>query len=104
MGHIDSIRGFAALLVLFTHTTEAFIKIPAVAIHGTLLYDIGFRLDFGNIPMLYSVFNVEPLLGLFWTLEVELVFYFFCLTLFLCGWLDQPVKLFVVGLIMMAIH
>jgi len=57
----------------------------------------------GNIPMLYSFFNVKPLEGLFWTLEVELVFYFLCLILFLCGWLHKPFILFILGLLLMAI-
>jgi peptidoglycan/LPS O-acetylase OafA/YrhL len=171
MGRIDSIRGIAALLVLFLHTSEAFVRVPAVKAQGTFLYDIASNLSFGktgviaffaisgfvicpslkgqqyegarrfvisrffrlfpafwaaifltllvnffwqgraidwsqvlgNIPMLYSVFNVEPLEGLFWTLEVELVFYFLCLILFLCGWLHKPVILFILGLLLMAI-
>jgi peptidoglycan/LPS O-acetylase OafA/YrhL len=48
--------------------------------------------------MLYSVFQVKPLLGLFWTLEVELVFYFLCLMLFLCGALHRPLALFSIGI------
>lgn len=55
----------------------------------------------GNITMLYSLFNVEPLQGLYWTLEVELVFYFLCLALFLLGCLHRPLMLFLVGLILM---
>ena len=55
----------------------------------------------GNIPMFYSFFHVEPLLRLYWTLEVELIFYFLCLTLFLCGWLHKPLYLFFVGLLLM---
>jgi peptidoglycan/LPS O-acetylase OafA/YrhL len=171
MGHIDSIRGVAALLVLFLHTASSFISIPAVKAHGTLLHDFASDLSFGktgviaffaisgfvicpslkgqqykgsrkfvirrffrlfpafwtaicltllvnfvwkgraidwsqvlgNIPMLYSAFRVEPLQGLFWTLEVELVFYFLCLILFLCGGLHKPAVLFTVGLILVAI-
>ncbi|MEZ5502843.1 MAG: acyltransferase [Halioglobus sp.] len=171
IGHIDSIRGIAALLVLFTHTTEFFLEIPAVEARGTFLYDIAFILRLGetgviaffaisgfvicpslrgqqyegsrkfaisrffrlfpafwtamfltllvryvwpgraidwsqvagNIPMLYSAFNVDPLQGLYWTLEVELVFYFLCLILFLCGWLHKPAMLFIVGLVLMVI-
>ncbi len=57
----------------------------------------------GNIVMLYSFFHVEPLQGLYWTLEVELIFYFLCLSLFLCGWLHRPLVLFFVGLILMAV-
>jgi peptidoglycan/LPS O-acetylase OafA/YrhL len=53
--------------------------------------------------MFYSFFNVEPLLGLYWTLEVELIFYMLCLTLFLCGWLHKPLALFCVGMGLMAV-
>ena len=65
---------------------------------------VDWRQVLGNIPMLYSAFDVEPVIGLYWTLEVELVFYLLCLILFLCGWLDSPVRLFVVGVVLMAIY
>lgn len=168
MGHIDSIRGIAALLVAYLHTAEYFRNIPAVNAQGTLLYDIAFQLNLGqagvfaffaisgfvicptlrgnkydgarkflisrffrlfpafwvsmllfvfvtilwpgkaidipqilgNIPMLYSIFQVEPLMGLYWTLEVEIIFYFLCLILFLCGGLHKPLILFSVGLVL----
>ncbi len=171
MGHIDSIRGIAALLVAFMHFSDGFVMIPAVKANGTFLYDIAFQLGFGhlgviaffaisgfvicptlkggkydgarkflisrffrlypafwmsivlilgkaylwdgvtydlsqvfgNIVMLYSFFNVEPLQGLYWTLEVELIFYFLCLSLFLCGWLHKPLVLFFIGIILMAV-
>ncbi len=170
MGHIDSIRGIAALLVAFTHFSDGFVQIPAVKAHGTFLFDIAHQLEcghlgviaffaisgfvicptlkggkyngarkflisrlfrlfpafwmsialilgtrylwggltydlsqiLGNIAMLYSFFNVEPLQGLYWTLEVELIFYFLCLSLFLSGWLHKPLILFFVGLSLMA--
>jgi peptidoglycan/LPS O-acetylase OafA/YrhL len=54
--------------------------------------------------MLYSVFRVEPLAGLFWTLEVEIVFYLLCLVLFLCGWLYKPIMFFVAGLALMTVY
>jgi peptidoglycan/LPS O-acetylase OafA/YrhL len=169
MGHIDSIRGIAALLVAYAHTTQHFSLIPAVKAHGTFLYTIAYQLGFGragviaffaisgfvicptlkgrhyagarkflisrffrlfpafwmsmilvllpgfiwgwpriqipqvlgNIPMLYTAFHVKPLQGLYWTLEVELIFYCLCLTLFLCDWLHKPVILFFVGLLLM---
>lgn len=57
----------------------------------------------GNVTMVYSLFGVEPLQGLYWTLEVELVFYLLCLALFLLGWLHSPLVLFVVGMLLMAL-
>jgi peptidoglycan/LPS O-acetylase OafA/YrhL len=170
MGHIDSIRGIAALLVAFLHISQGYLEIPAVKAQGTFLYEIAYQLDFGrigvvaffaisgfvicpslkgrkydgtrkflisrffrlfpafwmsivltlwtryswnglpvdwpqvlgNIPMLYSLFHVEPLQGLYWTLEVELIFYLLCLTLFMCGWLHKPVILCFLGLVLMA--
>jgi peptidoglycan/LPS O-acetylase OafA/YrhL len=171
MVHIDSIRGIAALLVIFKHATAAFVDMPAVKDKGTLLYDIAYNLQFGktgviaffaisgfvicaslkggkssgaknflisrffrlypafwaaifltvlvqfvwmardidwtrvfgNAAMLYSAFHVKPFLGIFWTLEVELIFYLLCLLVFLCGWLHKPVMLFLVGLLLMAV-
>ncbi len=47
MAHIDSIRGIAALLVLFIHTSEAFVRLPAVKAQGTFLRDIASNLSFG---------------------------------------------------------
>lgn len=167
--HIDSIRGIAALLVVYLHTANYFMDIPSVAAQGGLLRELSYQLDFGrvgvlaffaisgfvicpslkgerrsgvrrffvsrffrlfpafwtamlltllvkylwfgkdvdafqvlgNIPMLYSFVGVEPLQGLYWTLEVELVFYFLCLALFLLGWLHQPFALFLLGLVFM---
>jgi peptidoglycan/LPS O-acetylase OafA/YrhL len=56
----------------------------------------------GNIPMLFSFIGVEPVINVYWTLEVELIFYFLCLVLFLLGWLAKPIVLFAVGLVLMA--
>lgn len=65
--------------------------------------DIDWQRVWGNVPMLYSAFHVKPLLGLFWTLEVELVFYTLCLVLFLCGWLHKPAMLFAAGVISLVV-
>ncbi len=161
MGHIDSIRGIAALLVAWLHTSDIFRSLSSVEVNGLVVYELAYRFDFGrigvitffaisgfvicpslkggkvsgsgkfvisrflrlypafwlamacaivilfllqgrevdevqvlgNIPMLYSLFNVRPLQGLYWTLEVELVFYFLCLGTFLMGWLHKPLAI-----------
>ena len=51
-------------------------------------------------PML--LFHQRPLLGVYWTLEVEMVFYAACLGLFLVRWLDRPVVLTVASLFLAA--
>jgi peptidoglycan/LPS O-acetylase OafA/YrhL len=55
----------------------------------------------GNIPMLFSFFRVDPVISVYWTLEVELIFYFLCLILFLLGGLHKPLVLFTIGMILM---
>ncbi|MCB1703528.1 MAG: acyltransferase [Halioglobus sp.] len=162
MGHIDSIRGFAALLVAWVHTTAIFKSIQPPDVNGLAVYDFAHDFNFGrigviaffaisgfvicpslkggrvdgsgkfiisrffrlypafwtsmigavlimfvlqgkkinvdqvlgNLPMLYSLFDVKPLQGLYWTLEVELVFYFLCLAMFLVGGLHKPLAIF----------
>lgn len=172
IGHIDSIRGIAALLVVYMHTTSLFMWFPEVKAQGTFLADLAAVFDFGRIGvltffaisgfvicpslkgdrrigtrkflisrffrlypafwfsiilallvmfvwrgraidlgqvlgnsfMLYSAFQVEPLQGLYWTLEVELVFYMLCLCLFLSGVLQKPAFLFLIGILLMAVQ
>jgi peptidoglycan/LPS O-acetylase OafA/YrhL len=171
MGHIDSLRGIAALLVAVFHIAQYFMAYPSVAAHGDLLSEVSHQLGFGrlgvivffaisgfvicptlrgdhysgvrrfaisrffrlfpafwtsmllvivvnqfviasplnmrqvlgNIPMFYTLFGVEPLLGVYWTLEVELIFYLLCVALFLVGWLHQPVVLFSFTMVLMGI-
>jgi peptidoglycan/LPS O-acetylase OafA/YrhL len=172
MGHIDSIRGIAAMLVAIRHFSDGYVvTMPAAKANETFLYKIATQLEFGllgviaffaisgfvicptlrglkydgarkflisrffrlypafwmsillvlltrhylhgidhdlpqvlgNLTMLYSFFHVEPIQGLYWTLEVELIFYLLCLTLLLCGWLHKPLILFSVGMGLMAV-
>lgn len=42
-----------------------------------------------NATMAPGLLGQTPLLGLYWTLQIELVFYFFCLVLYLLGGLKQ---------------
>lgn len=48
-----------------------------------------------NITMLPLVFNQEMILGLYWTLEAELFFYFIAWVLFLFNFLHKPINLFI---------
>ena len=53
INHVDSIRGIAALLVVYMHVSEVFIRqFPAVKGNGTLLYDIARSVDFGRIGVI----------------------------------------------------
>jgi len=50
-----------------------------------------------NITMLPLMFTQEMILGLYWTLEVELIFYFLGLVLFLVGISQKPINLFAIS-------
>lgn len=52
------------------------------------------RIVLANITMLPSVFGVQAVSGLYWTLETELVFYTLCWLVFLANWLNKPLVLF----------
>ena len=166
---IDALRGVAALLVVWIHVTELFVKQPAIAQHGTGLYEIARAVDFGrigvvlffaisgfvichslkgekktasqrflirrtlrlypafwlsvvlstglfvavlgrqieastvlaNLTMIPVVLGEPQILGLYWTLETELVFYLLCWMLFMTGWLRRPEVLAALMWIMM---
>jgi peptidoglycan/LPS O-acetylase OafA/YrhL len=44
----------------------------------------------GNLTMLPDVFGQSPVMGLYWTLETELVFYFSCWLIWRLGLLNNP--------------
>jgi peptidoglycan/LPS O-acetylase OafA/YrhL len=52
LGHIDSIRGIAALLVLFQHSAARFVELPGVEERGTLIYEVSHYLAFGTIGVI----------------------------------------------------
>ena len=154
LAHIDALRGLAALLVVWEHVAQTFIKLsPAVVANGTALYDISNSTNFGrigvllffaisgfvipnslkggvrdgantflisrffrlfplfwvsiplglvflywvpgrtidtasifaNFTMIPAFLGFKPLMGLYWTLAVELIFYGLCLLLFCKG-------------------
>ncbi|WP_105102253.1 acyltransferase family protein [Microbulbifer pacificus] len=149
---LDALRGIAALLVVWQHTSESFVKIPGVADKGTWLADMAWSVDFGrigvacfflisgfiiphsfstgagavkkfairrffrlypvywfsiflavftgvifsgkqwaaseisaNLTMFQSLLGMPHIQGLYWTLQVELIFYILCGFLFYTG-------------------
>lgn len=42
-----------------------------------------------NLTMLQKVFGYEHIIGVYWTLQIELIFYFICFLLFLTGGLNR---------------
>ena len=159
---IDSLRGIAALLVIWLHVAEIFNRVPTISANGTGWYDILHWIDFGRLGVsiffaisgfvicasikgdratgtkrfairrlfrLYPAFWVsiilgilivwigqnrsidaslilanwtmipallgeQPILGLYWTLELELVFYALVALLFVLGLLRNVLVVF----------
>lgn len=60
--------------------------------------DMSFEKIIANITMLPLMFNQEMILGLYWTLEVEWIFYFLGLLLFLMGASQKPINLFAISI------
>ena len=46
-----------------------------------------------NLTMVPMFFRQEPLIGVYWTLHVEMIFYVLCLVLHRTGWLERPATL-----------
>ena len=55
---IDALRGIAALLVIWQHSSETFIRKIGVAQHGTFLADIAKDYDFGRIGIIVFFLSV----------------------------------------------
>lgn len=51
----------------------------------------------GNLTMLPDLLGKPPIIGLYWTLETELVFYFSCWILFVSGNINNPLSLFFIS-------
>jgi peptidoglycan/LPS O-acetylase OafA/YrhL len=45
-----------------------------------------------NLTMGQSFVGKDDLIGLYWTLQIELIFYALCLGMFILGWLEDPRK------------
>ena len=169
--HIDSMRGIAALLVVWMHTSEEFVKRVDSSFQDEL-YHFASLLDFGrlgvvlffaisgfvipaslngdrgtacrqfvikrffrlfplywlsipiglwacwaiwgreaspatimwNLTMVQEAAGYPSIIGLYWTLQTELVFYGLCLLLFLTGLLRSPFVLAALVLLFSGIH
>ena len=49
---LDALRGIAALLVVWQHTSERFALLPNISEQGTLLAKIAYSVDFGRIGVI----------------------------------------------------
>ncbi|MDI1259294.1 acyltransferase [Aquabacterium sp.] len=163
---LDALRAIAAILVVWQHFSESFLRIPGVAANGTGFYDIPWLVDFGrvgvvcfflisgfiipsslklgqtdpirgfaikrlfrlypaywvsilvaivvhhwmldqtyslstvaaNTTMLQSIWGEKHILGLYWTLQIELIFYISCAVLFVAKVLHRPGALLLASL------
>lgn len=75
---------FSILLVIFSRGGINYLLSPQ-ADYPTLL---------ANLTMLPTLFGFDPLMGVYWTLETELVFYLAAVIAFKAGHLFNPVMLF----------
>lgn len=55
-----------------------------------------------NITMTPILFNQTQIMGHYWTLETELVFYLFCWLLFIFGILKSPITLFAIPILLLS--
>jgi peptidoglycan/LPS O-acetylase OafA/YrhL len=154
--HIDSLRGIAALLVIWLHVSESFVQLGLSK--STLVYDISWYINTGrigvviffaisgfvllnsikgaksflikrffrlypafwlsiifgilvlqeniptvstimaNITMMPLMFDKGVIIGVYWTLESELIFYFIGLILFLFGLSRKPLTTFILSI------
>lgn len=159
--HVDSLRGIAALLVIWLHVSESFIKLPSSK--STFIYDMSWYINTGrigvviffaisgfvllnsikgmkpflikrffrlypafwlsiifgilvlqeqmptlstlmaNITMLPLMFDKGVIIGVYWTLESELIFYFLGLILFVFGVSRHPLFLFFMSMLFVLI-
>lgn len=60
-------------------------------------WPITWQMVAANVTMVPDLLGQPPIMGLYWTLGTELVFYLCCWLIWRCGWLDSP--RFIAGLI-----
>ena len=58
-----------------------------------------------NATMMQQFFGADNIIGLYWTLQIEIIFYIICVFIFSVGWLSEDRKVFYVfvGLMLLAI-
>lgn len=56
-----------------------------------------------NVTMLQQFVGIPNIIPIYWTLQIELIFYGFCVALFLGGWLQSNGRVFLVALAMVAL-
>ncbi len=171
IAQIDALRGIAALLVLWLHVAETFVKVPEIRARGTWLHEVIQYVDLGrlgislffaisgfvicqsirghritgtrkfiirrvmrlypafwvslifgtvvlwiwsgrsvdlytliaNATMVPALLNAELIIGLYWTLELELFFYFLVAILFIRGLLHRIQVLLFLAVICLAL-
>lgn len=86
---------------------------PAYWLSMALMFFIGFHGSLAlcppkrillNLTMFQQFFGGTPInmMGLYWTLQIEWIFYFLCIGLFLSGWLTKPRRLLQTELVSLA--
>jgi peptidoglycan/LPS O-acetylase OafA/YrhL len=63
---------------------------------------IGASLVVGNVTMLQQFFGIENVLGIYWTLQIELIFYALCVGLFVIGLLQNTKFIFSAAVIFLS--
>ncbi|MDD5036702.1 MAG: acyltransferase [Methylococcaceae bacterium] len=76
------------------------LSVPLGLVSVWWLFDkpISAKVALVGLTMTPSLFDTVPIMGHYWTLETELVFYVLCLALFILGILNRPQVLFFISL------
>ncbi len=86
---------------LFRLYPAYWLSIPFGVVFGYLIADkaITAKIISVNFTMLQQFAGIENIIGLYWTLQIELIFYVCCVGLFCIGWLQNSRKVFWVAVI-----
>ena len=66
-------------------------------------FEIGIMTYLANSSMLQGLFSQPHLIGLYWTLQVELCFYLLCALLFQKGWLNNYKVVFIIIVVLISV-